>query len=269
MRRSTKQDHKIRSFFKELWTVRDLLILLIQKNVKLKYRRSFLGYIWSILNPLLVMLVMVVVFSSLFRREIENYPVYLFTGQLLFSFMTTSTQTAANSIIENSGMLRKARTPKHIFTIAKVTGAAVELLFSTGALIIIMLATKAPFSWCMLLSPLVLLQLYIFCIGLGLFLAQACVFFQDIGFIYRAFTTMWMYLTPLFYPIEALPQWAASIIRTANPMYLYINQFRSLVYLRQMPKGHDVLMGCGFALVFLFLGIRSFTKTEDKFIFYI
>ena len=269
MRRSTKQDHKIRSFFQELWTFRDLLILLIQKNVKLKYRRSFLGYIWSILNPLLVMLVMVVVFSTMFKREIENYPVYLLTGQLLFTFMTTATQTATTSIFENSAMLRKARTPKHIFTIAKVTGAAVELLFSMGALIVIMLATNAPFSWCMLLSPLVLLQLYIFCIGLGLFLAQACVFFQDIGFIYRAFPTMWMYLTPLFYPIEALPQWAASIIRNANPMYLYISQFRSLVYLRQMPKGHDVLMGCGFALVFLLLGIRSFTKTEDKFIFYI
>lgn len=146
-----------------------LMKQLVIKDIKLKYRRSFLGYIWSILNPLMIMIIMVIVFRQMFRFNIENYPVYLIIGSTLFSFMSDATSQAMWSIIGNSALLKKTYVPKYIF-------------------------------------PVVLIQIYIFSIGLGLLLAQGCVFFRDIQHIYAAVLTAWNYLTPIFYPIEQLPE---------------------------------------------------------------
>ena len=119
---------------KEFWSYRDLLRLLVVKDIKLKYRRSILGYVWSILNPLLIMSVMAVVFSAMFKRNIENFPVYLFCGQLLFNFMNSSTHVAIFSITANAPLLKKTYVPKYIFTVAKITSGMVDLVFSLGAL---------------------------------------------------------------------------------------------------------------------------------------
>ena len=132
---------------------KDLLKQLVQKDLKLKYRRSFLGYVWSILNPLLVMIVMAVVFSTMFKRKIENFPVYLFCGQILFNYMNQSTHQALSSINGNAALLKKTYVPKYIFTFAKITSGLVDLIFSMGALILVMIATGARFSWHFLLFP--------------------------------------------------------------------------------------------------------------------
>lgn len=259
----------LKHFFAEFMTYRDLLRLLVTKNIKLKYRRSFLGYVWSILNPLLTMIVMTIVFSTMFSRSINNFPVYLFCGQLLFNFMNGSTHQAIFSITGSASLLKKTYVPKYIFTVAKITSGVVDLLFSMGALLIVMVVTRAPFSWYMLLAPVVILQLYLFCIGLGLFLAQANVFFRDIQYIYNAVTTAWMYLTPIFYPLDALPEKLIWFIKHFNPMYFYVAQFRDLIYLGRMP-GHLIqLAGWGAAVGMLLIGIWSFRKTQDKFILYI
>ncbi len=256
-------------FLQEFWKYRDLLRLLVTKDLKLKYRRSWLGYVWSILNPLLIMVVMTVVFSTMFSHSIDNFPVYLFCGQLLFNFMNSSTHQAINSITGNGALLKKTYVPKYTFTVAKVTSGLMELVFSLGALLIVMVVTRARFTWTFFLSPLVLLQLYLFCIGLGLFLAQANVFFRDTQFLYNAVTTAWMYLTPIFYPIQALPEWLVGMIKSFNPMFFYVDQFRDLVYLGQLPNQEKVLAGCLAAAIALCLGIWSFIKSQDKFILYI
>lgn len=256
-------------FFKELNQYKDLLRLLVTKNIKLKYRRSFLGYVWSVLNPLLTMTVMAIVFSKMFSRNIENFPVYLFCGQLLFNFMNTSTHQAIFSITSNAAMLKKAYVPKYIFTVSKITSGMVDLVFSLGALVIVMLVTRAKITWYILLFPLVIMQLYLFCIGLGLFLSQANVFFRDIQYIYNAVTTAWMYLTPIFYPIESLPDRLVWFVKHLNPMYFYVGQFRDLIYYGRLPGNTIQLAGWGAALGMLVLGIWSFRKTQDKFILYI
>lgn len=254
---------------KEFWSYRDLLRLLVIKDIKLKYRRSVLGYVWSILNPLLIMSVMAVVFSAMFKRNIENFPVYLFCGQLLFNFMNSSTHVAIFSITANAPLLKKTYIPKYIFTVAKVTSGMVDLFFSLGALLIVMVATGASFAWSNLLFPLVIIQLYIFCVGLGLFLSQANVFFRDIQYIYNAVTTAWMYLTPIFYPIDALPDQLQWIVKHCNPMYFYVAQFRDLVYLGTLPGWGIVTAGCVTALAALLIGIWSFGRSQDRFILYI
>ncbi len=261
--------NRLTQFCREFWQYKDLLKLLIGRNLKLKYRRSILGYLWSILNPLLTMVVMTIVFSAMFSRNIENFPVYLFCGQLLFNFMNTSTHQAIFAITGNAALLKKSYVPKYIFVLAKISSGMVDLVLSFGALLLVILATGAKLSWYFLLFPLVILQLYIFCIGLGLFLAQANVFFRDTQFIYNAVTTAWTYLTPIFYPIEALPAQVAWFIRHCNPMYFYVAQFRDLVYTGTLPGHMVILAGCGAAIAMLIVGIWSFARSEDRFILYI
>jgi len=265
------KDNKSRfvQYLREFWKYRDLLKLLVSKNIKLKYRRSFLGYLWSVLNPLMIMVVMTIVFSTMFNRNIENFPVYLFCGQLLFNYMSNSTHQAIFSITGNASLLKKTYVPKYIFTVARVTSGLIDLFFSLGALMIVMIVTRAQFSWYMLLFPFVLVQLYVFCIGLGLFLAQANVFFKDSQFIYNAVTTAWMYLTPIFYPLEMLPDWLAYCVTHFNPMYFYIGQFRALVYTGTMPELYLIGFGCITAIAALLVGIWTFMRSKDRFILYI
>ena len=121
----------------EIWHYRDLIKQLVTRDLKKKYRRSFLGYVWSILNPLLIMIVLTIVFSTMFKRNIENFPVYLFCGQLLYNFMSNSTHQAIFSITGNASLLKKTYLPKYIFTVAKITSGFIDFVLSLGALIIV------------------------------------------------------------------------------------------------------------------------------------
>ncbi len=254
---------------KELFRYKDLLRHLVERDVKLKYRRSVLGYFWSVLDPLLSMIVMTIVFSVMFDRKIENFPVYLFTGQLIFNFMRISSSQALNSINSNGTLIKKAYVPKYIFTISKIITCLIDLLFTLIALVIIMLVTGTGFSWCNLLFPFVLMQLFVFCLGLGLFLAQANVFFKDVQYIYNVVIVMWMYLTPIFYPVDGLPSAVRFGVTHFNPLYYYVKQFRDLIYSGVLPPREYILGGCLIALLMLLFGVRTFMKKQDRFILYI
>lgn len=254
---------------KTLFKYKDLIIDLVKRDLKLKYRRSFLGYVWSVLDPLLIMIVLAVVFSSLLGKGIENYPVYLLSGRLLFDYMRKSTTAAMKSVTGNAAMLRKVYVPKYIFTLSKVTSSLIELFFSLAALILVMLATGAPFYWKQLLAPVIIVQLYIFCCGLGLFLAQLNVFFRDVEHIYGAVLTAWMYLTPIIYKIEKLPEKVQFVVKAFNPMYYYVAGFRDMVYYGNFPGPRIIWGGWLIAFLMLVFGIWSFQRTKDKFMLYI
>ena len=248
---------------------RGLLRQLVMRDLKIKYRRSFLGYLWSVLNPLMIMLVMTVVFSTMFRRNIENFPVYLLSGQVMFNFMTNSTNQGMRSILGSAALLKKTYVPKYIFTLAKVTSCLVDFLLSLGALALVMLFTGVRPTAYLLLAPLVLMQLYVFCVGVGLFLAQATGFFRDIQYIYSVITMAWMYLTPIFYPVDMLPERLQGLIKLCNPMYCYISQFRGVVLYGWMPAWHLWAYGSLAALLSLTIGIVSFLRSQDRFILFI
>ena len=267
--------------FKRYW---DLLILLVQRDVKLKYRRSVLGYLWSILNPLLTMLVMAVVFSHMFKRSIENFPVYLICGNILFAFLRESTTQAINSVLGNASLIKKAYVPKYIFTLSKITSCLVNFVLSLGALLIVMIATGVRFRWNNLLIVIPILELYIFCIGLGLLLAATTVFFRDIRNIWSVVTLAWMYLTPVFYSLEVFyntsepnanlaSETIGLIIRRFNPMYMYIQQFRYFILqyspVWEVPCSVLIWRGGLVAVVMLLIGGLVFNRTKEKFILYI
>ncbi len=150
---------------------RDLVGELISKDIKLKYRRSFLGYLWSVLNPLGIMLVMVVVFSNMFRWDIPYYPVYLIIGQTLYNYMSAATSHSMYCIIDNAPLMKKIYIPKYIFTFSRVTSDLVDFGFSFAAIILVMVVTRTPLSVHILLAPLVVFEVYLFCLGMGLFLS--------------------------------------------------------------------------------------------------
>ena len=247
----------------------ELLKQLVIRDVKLKYRRSYLGYLWSILNPLMLMMVLVVVFSNLFRFDIPNFPLYMISGQFLFNFMTEATNMSVSSITGNASLIKKTYVPKYIFTVSKVGSSLVNLLFSIGALLLVMIFTDAEFSWNLLFFPIIILQVFIFSLGLGLWLAAITVFFRDIQYLWGVFVSMWMYLTPLFYPVSIIPEEYRDLYQNANPMYGYIEQFRDIVLYAKFPQTETILTGFATSLIVLILGAWYFNKKQDEFILYI
>ena len=252
---------------------RDGFILrqLVTKDFKLKYRRSALGVAWSVLNPLLMMIIMAAVFSRLMGRaddSIPNFPLYIIIGNTAFNLMSDSTSRGLMSIIEASSLLKKVKINRWVFPVQKVLFAVVNYAFSLIAVVLVMIFVQyAPSVYALYVIP-GLFMLSVFCIGLSLFLSCAAVFFRDVIHLWGVFLTAWMYLTPLFYSVTILPGWMQSVMRF-NPMYLYVTFIRRVLLWRMNP-GLLVHAGCiGFALASLALGYYVFHKTEDRFILYI
>ncbi len=256
--------------FYNIYRKRYLLQQLVVNNLRLKYRRSIFGYIWSILNPLSVMAIMILVFSVMFHSEIENFPVYLLIGRLCFDFMNEGTRSGMTAINDNASLLKKAYVPKIIFPLATTTYSFLNFIFALGALVIVMIFTKCVPSWHIILFPLILLELYVFVFGLSLILAQSFVRFKDTLYIYNAFIVAWMYLTPIFYPADILK--ATKILQLLyrlNPMYHYIAQARDVILYHQLPGVGIVVAGLLCSVTMLLLGIWVFYKNQDNFILYI
>ena len=183
--------------------------------------------------------------------------------------MTDATTQAMWSITGNAALLKKTYVPKYIFTLSKVSSCFVNTLFSLGAMLIVFIVCRVNFNINMLWIPAILLQIYVFSVGVGFFLAQGTVFFRDIQHIYSAVTTAWMYLTPIFYPINQLPENIQWIIKHVNPMYAYITQFRTIVLDGLFPDVRLIFYGFTVAGISLILGSIVFLKSQDKFILYI
>ncbi|MBF1227972.1 ABC transporter permease [Haemophilus parainfluenzae] len=253
----------------ELLHYKELLRQLVIKDIKLKYRRSYLGYIWSILNPLLMMTVLVIVFSQLFRFDIPNFAVYLLSGQVLFSFLSEATTMAVSSIVGNAPLLKKTYVPKYIFTISKVTSSLVNLLFSLVALVLVMIFTQVSFTWNILWFPVVLLEVYVFSLGVSLILAATAVFFRDIQYLWGVFISIWMYLTPIIYPVSIISEEYRWWYDNLNPMYGYVTQFRDVVLNGNPLPLEWLTQGFIVAFAFLFIGYWVFKRKQNQFILYI
>jgi len=233
-----------------------------------KYHKSVLGVLWTMLNPLLTMLVLVMVFSLLFSRSVPNFPLYLITGKLLFNFNSDATTVAMHSITKNSGIIRKIYIPKYMFCISDLSVSFINLLFAFVPLFGVVLYTKAPITWLWLLIPGVLCLQLMFTLGLALILAAYSVFYRDLVHLYGIFSTLWWYLTPIFYPMEIIdPKYL--FLWELNPMVHYITLFRSLVYSSVIPPARSMIIGLIYSVLMLLLGSIIFNEKQDKFFLYI
>lgn len=262
----TIKDHRFISNFKKY---RYLLSQLVKRNIKLKYRRSVLGIFWSFLEPLLTMIVLTVIFSTLFKGwGVKNYPVYLLTGRLVFTFFAGGSSAAMTSIKSSASIIKTIYVPKYMYSLSAVLSNFVTFLLSLIVLFGVMIATNVNFTIYIIFASLPILALLIFTIGAGLILATAAVFFRDIEHLYGVFLTMLMYATPIFYPPEIVPE-SFRFIQTLNPLYAIINCCRASFLDGALYDMGQLIFALLSAVFTLILGIVLFYKYQDKFMLHI
>ena len=254
-----------------------ILKQLVTKDFKIKYRRSVLGVAWSVLNPLLMMVVMSIVFSTIFGQSRngsitpEMYPLYLIVGNITFSVMSESTNQALMSIIAASSLLKKVKVHRWVFPVQKVLFSLVNFAFSLVAVALVMLWFHVLPTWHLILLPVCLLLLMCFCMGLGMMLSALAVFFRDVMHLWTVVITAWMYLTPIFWTTDYISQMARwiQVLVVVNPMYNYLQFMRDIFLFNTAPSMLTLGLCVFWAVVALVVGYAVFHKTEHKFILYI
>ena len=254
-----------------------ILRQLVTKDFKIKYRRSVLGVAWSVLNPLLMMIVMSIVFSTIFAQgrngsvTPEMYPLYLIVGNVTFSVMSESTNQALMSIILASSLLKKVKVHRWVFPVQKVLFSLVNFSFSLVAVALVMLFFRVAPTWHLILLPVCLLLLMCFCMGLGMMLSALAVFFRDVMHLWSVVITAWMYLTPIFWTTDFISQMARwiQVLVVVNPMYNYLQFMRDIFLFNTVPSALTFGLCVAWAVLALAIGYAVFHKTEHKFILYI
>ena len=249
---------------RELWRYRDLLRLLVSNSIKTRYKRSTLGILWTLLNPLLTTLVLTIAFSQIFRFQIQNYTIYLLVGLLFWNFFSQSTTQAMATLIWGSSLIKRIYIPRTIFAVSVVGNGLTNLLLALIPLALVMLITGHPFSLALLWLPPAILLLVMFTLGLALFMSTLAVYFVDVVDLYSILLTVWFYLTPVIYPVEIVPPRFAPLVQL-NPMTTMLGLFRSIVYLGETPSLQAWLIAAGLAVVSLGAGWLVFTRRANDF----
>lgn len=242
-----------------------LLEQLVQRDFKVKYRRSYLGMVWSLLNPLLMMSVQYIVFSSIFKSNIENFLVYLLAGITMFNFVSEASNNALISITGNAALITKVYLPLYIFPIAKVLSSSINLFLSMIPMLVMVAITGAPIN---IFTPLIFVNLFlalIFCIGLGFVLSTLMTLFRDVQFLWTIVLLIWMYATPIFYPVSIIPV-KYSFIFNLNPLYHFITASRTILIGGVPPSLQTYLILIFISFSSFFLGGLFFVMNQDRFI---
>lgn len=252
---------------------RFILEQLVGKDFKRKYRRSVLGVVWSVLNPLLMMVVMSLVFSFFLRYDnIEHYPLYLILGNVIWQVFADSTNQGVTSILDAAPLLKKVRIKKTVFPAERVLFSLVNFAFSLVAVLLVMLYEGVTPSWTMLMLPILLVLLLGFCLGMSLILSSLAVYFRDVIHLWSVVLTAWNYMTPIFWPstmIGSVPYGFMRVIMLANPMYNYVTFMRMTWLNGMVPEPITIAMCVFWAVVALAGGYLVFNKLQRKFILYI
>lgn len=243
----------------------NIVLELVKRDLKKKYRGSILGIIWSVLNPLLMMVVLTIVFSNVFRFDTANYPLYLMTGQVLFGFFSEATNIAMIAIISNASLIKKIYIKKWLFPLSSVTFSLINTFFSLFAVFLIIYFTGGKIYWSFLLIPIIYMYLYIFSLGIGLLLSSITVFFRDIMYLYGVFLTILMYLTPIFYPENIIPEEYKTLV-SFNPLIYYLKYFREIILDGKVPDINLNITCISISVVSLIIGIIVFKSKENQFV---
>lgn len=242
---------------------RFLIKQLVGRDFKTKYKRSVFGVFWSFLNPLLTMLVQYVVFSTLFKSDIPNFPAYLLTGIVLFNFFNEATSLGLTAVTGNATLITKVYMPKMIYPLSRVLSSSVNFLLSLLPLFVVLLCTGERLHKSVLLLPFPILCLLLFCFGMVLLLSTLMVFFRDMQFLWGVLTMIWMYATPIFYPESIIPQ-QFMLLYKANPLYHFIRFVRIILMEGVSPEPKAYLLCLVAAVIPLLIGLAVFKSQENK-----
>lgn len=245
-----------------------LLFELISRDIKNKYRRSVLGVLWTLLNPLFMMIILSIVFSNIFGFTVDNYPIYILCGQVLYNFFSESTQAAMNSIIYSAPLIKKVYVPKYMFALSRILSCSINIFAAFAALLLVMVVTRTPLHYTMLLSIIPIGIMIVFSLGVGFILAALSVKYRDIIHLYSVFLTGFIYMAPIMYPIDILGPVLQRIVKL-NPVTNILTMFRGFMMYNSMPDLYTVLMSVLPSAAILLLGLWVFYKKQDEFILYL
>lgn len=253
--------HKLRSYqflFEEL----------VKRDFKKKYKRTVLGVAWSVLSPLLMLLVMKLVFTHFFGKSIPHYTIYLFCGNLIFSYFGEATKEGMNSLMGNAKIFTKANVPKYLFLLSKNVQTFLNFLITLVVFFVFCAFDHIVFTWRFLLLLYPACLLLLFNIGVGLVLSALFVFFRDIQYLWSVFTRLLMYMSAIFYSIETYPEHVQNLF-LLNPIYLFIRYFRKIVIEATVPSAWFHLLMLANVAVVAGLGCWMYKKYNTRFLYYV
>ncbi len=254
----TKKAKEYRFLFEEL----------VKRDFTKKYKRTILGMVWSILGPLLTLAVQALVFTRFFGRNMDHYIIYLFCGNLLFGYFKESTNLGMTSLYNNSAIFSKVNVPKYMFLLSANVSSLINFIINMLILFVFCAIDGVQFTWKFFLLIYPFVCLVIFNLGVGLILSALYMMFRDMKYLYDIFTLLLMYLSAIFYSIDAYPL-KKQYLFYLNPLYVYIRYFRKIILESTVPKWTFHLLAMGYALAALILGLVIYKKNNYKFLYYI
>jgi ABC-type polysaccharide/polyol phosphate export permease len=255
---------------RDIFRYRDLVLTLVARELKVRYRRSLIGFLWTMLQPLLMMLVFYMVFSQLFRANLPHYPVYALAGILFWNFFSQSIVASMNSLRGNAQLLQKLPVPKAVFPIATVISGVVNLVFALVPTLLITVAIERRLSPALLFLPVSILLAALFTLGAGLLLSPLAVFFTDVVELIGVLLTVLLYLTPVMYPMNMLPA-NSRILQVVrfNPLRSILEVFRDPIHQGKVPPLGHLAVCVTIAAVALAVGAFAFRRSSDRIPFYV
>ncbi len=253
---------------KEFRQYSNLFAELVRKGIKLKYRRSYLGVIWSMVEPLLTMIVLTLVFGTLLGHHEKEFPVYILAGRLIYSLFSLSTTTALKSIRQNEGMIKKVYVPKFLYPLSGIVFNYILFAISLVVLAAVGLALGVYPTVRIFMTIIPLLILFVLCVGVGMILATVGVFFRDLEYLWNVALMLVMYTCAIFYYPDVILSSNVNFILKYNPLFCVISNFRSCIFGETMDMWM-LAYSAAFALITVIIGNYIFEKNQDKFILYI
>ena len=241
---------------------------LIKRDFKKKYKRTFLGMLWSLLSPLLTLLVMRIIFTRFFGTEIEHYTIYLFCGNIVFSFFSDSTGAGMVGLMENADVFATVNIPKYLFVLSKNVSSLINFCLTFLVFLLFCAVDGVKLTPTFLLLPYPIICIIVFNIGIGLLLATLFVFFRDVQYLWGVFVTMLTYVSAIFYTIDGYAEWVQRIF-LFNPIYVYIKYFRLAVLSATVPSAQFHLLAAFYALLALLLVCLTYRLNTNKFLYYV
>ena len=247
---------------------RELIWALAMKELRVRYKRSALGFLWALLNPLLMMIIYTIVFSAITQTSLPHYSIFLISTLLPWTFFSQSLAYSVDSIVGNGDLLKKVYVAKSVFPIAAVLSNAINFAFSMVPLIVLLIVFRFPFHWTWFYFVVPFAGLALFTLGCSFFFAMANVFFRDMAHILQVILQAWFFLCPIVYSFDVIPGRYRPLFRL-NPLLYSLNGFRLAIYYGQLPSAESMAASLGGGLVVLWLGYRLFRRYENTLVFYV
>ena len=254
--------------FRELVNNRELIWTLALKELRVRYKRSALGFLWALLNPLLMMAILTIVFSTFMRMAIHEYSIFVMSALLPWTFFSQSLAYSVESLVGNGDLLKKVRIAKSVFPMAAVLSNVINFLFSMVPLLLLLAILRFPLHWTWVYLPVPMLSLILFTLGCSFFFSIANVFFRDMSHIIQIVLSAWFYVSPVIYSLDFVPERYHFFFRL-NPMLYLLNGFRLAIYYGQLPSWQSMSMSFGCGAVSLFLGYTIFRRYQDVLVYYV